>query len=263
MRSFAEAKRIVVKIGTTTLTHKSGLLNHRRLDALVRILSDLKNSGRELVIVTSGAVGVGMGEMGLAQRPKDMPTIQACAAVGQCELMYTYDKLFGEYRHKVAQVLLTRDVVEEERRKRNVTNTFDRLLEFGIIPIVNENDTVSVEELEFGDNDTLSAIVAVLVRADGLVLLSDTDGLYSADPRKDPSATLIPLVEDVDAVMDIAGGPGAFGKGGMITKVHAAKKVCAEGIDMAIINGADPILLYDLMDGKSIGTYFRGGKTHV
>ena len=263
MKSFAEAKRIVVKIGTTTLTHKGGLLNHRRLDALVRILADLKNSGRELVIVTSGAVGVGMGELGLSQRPKDMPTVQACAAVGQSELMYTYDKLFGEYRHKVAQVLLTRDVVEDERRKRNVTNTFDRLLEFGIIPVVNENDTVSIEELEFGDNDTLSAIVAVLVRADGLVLLSDTDGLYTADPRKDPSAKLIPVVEDIESIMDIAGGPGAFGKGGMITKAHAAKKVCAEGIDMAIINGADPMLLYDLMDGKSVGTYFRGGKTDV
>jgi glutamate 5-kinase len=260
LKSFAEAKRVVVKIGTTTLTHKSGLLNHRRLNTLVQILADLKNSGREVIVVTSGAVGVGMGELGFSQRPKDMPTIQACAALGQSELMYTYDKLFGEYKHKVAQILLTRDVVEEERRKRNVTNTFDRLLELGVIPIVNENDTVSVEELEFGDNDTLSAIVAVLVKADGLVLLSDTDGMYTADPKKDPTAKLIPVVEDIDAVMDIAGGPGAFGKGGMITKVHAAKKVCAEGIDMVIINGAEPMLLYDLFDGKSIGTYFRGGK---
>lgn len=156
MNRFASARRVVVKVGTTTLTHGSGLLNYRRLERLVKTLADLKNSGKEIVLVSSGAIGVGMGELGLSARPQDMPTKQACAAVGQCELMYTYDKLFGEYNHSVAQILLTREDIVPGKRRGNAANTFQRLLEFGVVPIVNENDTVSTEEIEIGDNDTLS-----------------------------------------------------------------------------------------------------------
>lgn len=264
MNRFHEAKRIVIKIGTTTLTHGCGLINYRRLESLVKTLADLKNSGKEIVLVTSGAIGVGIGELGLKSRPTDMPTKQACAAIGQCELMYTYDKLFGEYNHSVAQILLTRDIVEQEDRKNNVVNTFERLLEFGIIPIANENDTVSTEEIEIGDNDTLSAIVAKLIGADVLVLLSDIDGLYTANPKEDPTATLIPVVENVDDVRHLAGGSSSmFGRGGMVTKIHAADIACGAGIDMSIINGSNPALLYDLFDGRPTGTYFLGRKQDV
>lgn len=264
MNRFQEAKRIVIKVGTTTLTHGCGLLNYRRLESLVKTLADLKNSGKEVVLVSSGAIGVGIGVLGLPNRPADMPTKQACAAIGQCELMYTYDKLFGEYNHSVAQILLTRDVVEQEQRRQNVINTFERLLEFGIIPIVNENDTVSTEEIEIGDNDTLSAIVATLIDADVLVLLSDIDGLYTANPKEDAGATLIPLVENIEEVRHLAGGSSSmFGKGGMVTKIHAADIACGAGIDMSIINGSNPTLLYDLFDGVPIGTYFLGRKQDV
>ncbi|MFV0498038.1 MAG: glutamate 5-kinase [Candidatus Fimivivens sp.] len=261
MNRFLEAKRIVIKIGTTTLTHGGGLINYRRLESLVKTLSDLKNSGKEIVLVSSGAIGVGIGILGLKSRPSDMPTKQACAAIGQCELMYTYDKLFSEYNHSVAQILLTRDVVEEAQRQQNVINTFDRLLELGIIPIVNENDTVSTEEIEFGDNDTLSAIVAKLIHADALVLLSDIDGLYTANPKEDATATLIPVVENIESIRHLAGDSSSiFGRGGMITKINAAEIVCEVGIDMSIINGSQPALLYDLFDGAPIGTYFLGRK---
>lgn len=264
MSRFADARRIVIKIGTTTLTHGGGLLNYRRMESLVKTIADLKNAGRQIILVSSGAIAVGIGELGLTARPSDMPTKQACAAIGQCELMYVYDKLFGEYNHAVAQILLTRDIVEHEARQRNVINTFERLLEFGVIPVVNENDTVSTEEIEFGDNDTLSAIVAALVGADALVLLSDIDGLYTANPHEDPSATLIPVVEDIDAVMGLAGGSSSmFGRGGMLTKLQAAKIARDAGTDMAILNGASPGLLYDLFDGLAVGTHFKGGARHV
>lgn len=261
MNGFKDAKRVVVKIGTTTLTHGGGLLNYRRLEKLVKTLADLKNSGKEIVLVSSGAIGVGVGELGLKSRPTDVPTKQACAAIGQCELMYTYDKLFGEFNHSVAQILLTRDVIEQEERKQNVINTFERLLEFGVIPIVNENDTVSTEELVFGDNDTLSAIVATLINADVLVLLSDIDGLYTANPKEDSSAELISEVENIDDIRHLAGGSSSgFGTGGMVTKIHAADISCAAGIDMYIVNGANPSLLYDLFDGNDVGTHFIGRK---
>ncbi|MBQ2752446.1 MAG: glutamate 5-kinase [Oscillospiraceae bacterium] len=260
MNRFVNAKRIVIKIGTTTLTHGGGLLNYRRMEHLIKTIADLKNSGKEIVLVSSGAIGVGMGELGLKVRPSDVPTRQACAAVGQCELMYTYDKMFGEYNHPVAQILLTRDVVEQQERKQNVINTFERLLEFGVIPIVNENDAVSTEEI-FGDNDTLSAIVATLINADLLILLSDIDGLYTANPKEDPTAELIPVVEDIASVRHLAGGSSSsFGTGGMVTKLNAAEIACSVGIDMAILNGASPELMYDLFDGKEIGTYFVGRK---
>lgn len=264
MNGFKDAKRVVVKIGTTTLTHGGGLINYRRLEKLVKTLADLKNSGKEIVLVSSGAIGVGIGELGLKSRPSDVPTKQACAAIGQCELMYTYDKLFGEFNHSVAQILITHDVIDVPQSKQNIINTFERLLEFGVIPIVNENDTVSTEEIKFGDNDTLSAIVATLIDADVLVLLSDIDGLYTANPKEDPTAELISVVDNIESIRHLAGGSSSsFGTGGMVTKINAADIVCKAGIDMYIINGSDPTLLYDLFDGNNVGTYFIGGKQNV
>ena len=184
--------RIVIKIGTSTLTHGSGHLNIRRVEGLCKVISDIKNSGHEVILVSSGAIGMGVGKLGLRSRPTDIPTKQAAAAVGQCELMYTYDKLFGEYHHAVAQLLITGDDVENEKRHSNFSNTLNRLLELGALPILNENDTVSTDEIVIGDNDTLAAIVAQSVKADLLVLLSDIDGLYTADPHSDPNAKLIP-----------------------------------------------------------------------
>ena len=250
MASFQDAKRIVVKVGSSTLTYETGMINIRRVEKLVKVLADLRNSGKEIVLVSSGAVAVGVGKLGLKERPHDTPSKQAAAAVGQCELMYLYDKLFAEYNHNVAQVLLTRDIVEVEKRTENVVNTFNRLLEMGVIPVVNENDTVAVEEIEFGDNDTLSAIVATLVGANALILMSDIDGLYTANPHEDPNATLIRRVETIDdSILSIAGGAGSNrGTGGMITKIHAAQIACSKGIDMAIIQGENPDLLYDLME---------------
>lgn len=259
MAKFQEIRRVVVKVGTSTLTHENGLVNIRRIEHLVKVLADIKNSGKELVLVSSGAIAVGVGKLGLKEKPQDTPGKQACAAVGQCELMYLYDKLFSEYNHAVAQVLLTRDVVESPDRKENVTNTFSRLLDMGVIPIVNENDTVATEEIEFGDNDTLSAIVAQLVHADGLLLLTDIDGLYTANPREDASATLISQVDKIDGyIQSIASGAGSKrGTGGMITKIHAAELAVPSGIDMWIINGDNPDKMYRLLDGEPIGTYFQ------
>ncbi len=258
MNQLQNARRIVVKVGTSTLTYGNGRLNLRRIEGLARVLSDIKNSGRELLLVTSAAIGVGTGQLGLRERPRDVGGKQAAAAVGQCELMYTYDKQFSEYGHITAQVLLTRDVVEDERRKQNVVNTFSRLLEFGVLPIVNENDTVATEELEFGDNDTLSAIVATLADADALIMLTDIDGLYDADPRRHPEARRIPVVETIDdKLLALAEGAGStLGTGGMITKLHAAQIATAAGIPTVIMNGDRPENLYDLLEGQPIGTIF-------
>ena len=258
MDSFSKAKRIVIKIGTSTLTYDTGRINIRRFEGLCKVLSDIKNSGREVILVSSGAVGVGVAKLGLPCRPKDTPSKQAAAAVGQCELMYLYDKLFLEKSHKVAQVLLTRDVFDREDRALNARNTFERLMDMGAIPIVNENDTVAIEELEFGDNDTLSAMVACLVGADGSIILSDVDGLYAEDPNHNPHAKRIPVVDVIDEhIESIAGGSGtARGTGGMSTKIQAAKLCTAQGIPMVILNGADPNLLYDVLDGIPTGTLF-------
>lgn len=254
--------RVVIKVGTSTLTYKTGHLNIRRIENLVKVISDLKNSGVEIVLVTSGAIGVGVSKIGLSQKPTDIPTKQAAASIGQCELMYMYDMQFNKYNHVVSQVLLTRYTVEDEKSHTNATNTLNRLLELGVIPIINENDTVSTDEIEFGDNDTLSAIVAGLVQAEKLIILSDIDGLYTANPQKDPNAKLIPLVEEInDYIRSIAGGAGsALGTGGMTTKIHAAERMMKNGGDMHILNGDDPYLLYDVMDGKQVGTLFKGAK---
>lgn len=258
MSVIAEAKRVVVKVGTSTLAYENGRLNLRRVESLCRVLSDIKNSGKEVLLVSSGAIGVGAGHLGLKERPRDLGGKQAAAAVGQCELMYIYDKQFAEYGHVAAQVLLTRDVVEHEDRKRNVVNTLCRLLEYGAVPIINENDTVSTEEIEFGDNDALSALVAKLVGAQALILLTDIDGLYDADPRVHPDANRIPLVTAIDDdLRALAGGAGSkVGTGGMITKLHAAEIAMEAGIPMVIMDGSRPSRIYDLMEGTSLGTLF-------
>lgn len=259
MTKISEKKRVVIKLGTSTLTHKTGLLNLRRVHNLVRVLADLHNAGREIVIVSSGAVGLGVGKLALGARPTDTPTKQAAAAVGQCELMYMYDKQFAGYSISVAQILLTKAILENERRS-NVRNCFDRLLGMGVIPVVNENDTVAIDELELeiGENDSLSAEVAVLAQADLLLILSDIDGLYSADPRKTSDAELIPVVEQITQEIEQgAGGAGSSrGTGGMATKINAAKIATSAGIDMVIMNGDNPEKLYDLFEDKAIGTRF-------
>ena len=254
--------RIVVKVGTSTLAHSTGRMNIRHVEDLVKVLSDLKNAGHEMILVSSGAIGMGVGKLNLPGKPSDMPTKQAAAAVGQCELMYTYDKLFSEYNHTVAQILLTGEDVEHSERRENFENTMERLLELGSLPIINENDTVATAEIKVGDNDTLGAIVARCVKADLLVLLSDIEGLYTADPRKNPSAKLIPVVEEVTPEIEaLAGGVGSgLATGGMATKLRAAKMVAEVGCDMIITNGEHPEVLYDIAEGKAVGTRFIGKK---
>ncbi|MBP3347243.1 MAG: glutamate 5-kinase [Clostridia bacterium] len=254
--------KIVVKVGTSTLAHATGCLNIRAVEELCKVLSDLKNAGNEIILVSSGAIGMGVGKLSLNGRPHDMPTKQAAAAVGQCELMYVYDKLFSEYNHTVAQILLTGSDVQNEERHRNFENTVKRLLELNALPIINENDTVATEEIAVGDNDTLAAIVAVSVKAELLVLLSDIDGLYTADPHKDKDAVLIEKVTDLnDDIMSLGGGKGSeLGTGGMRTKLNAAKLCTQNGCDMIITNGSDAKRLYDIVDGKSVGTRFVAKK---
>ncbi len=252
--------RIVIKVGTSTLAHATGQLNIRRVELLCKVMSDLKNAGHEVILVSSGAIGMGVGKLSLKERPSDMATKQAAAAVGQCELMYTYDKLFSEYHHTVAQILLTGADLRDDERCENFHRTLFRLLELGALPIINENDTVATDEISIGDNDSLGAIVAVNANADMLILLSDIDGLYDADPRSNPDARLIARVDAVtDEVLALAGGAGSsLGTGGMATKLHAAQLTVAEGIDMVIANGADPTVLYRIVDGEAVGTRFVG-----
>ena len=253
--------RIVIKVGTSTLAHPTGRLNIQRIELLCKVMSDLKNAGHQIILVSSGAIAMGFGKLNLPERPKDVPTKQASAAVGQCELMYTYDKLFTEYNHTVAQLLITRpDITGGGQRRENFHVTLERLLELGALPIINENDTISTEEISIGDNDTLAAIVACCCKADLLVLLSDIDGLYTANPHTHPDAALIPLVEEITPeVMALADGAGsALGTGGMATKLRAARMVTGSGADMVIANGAHPEVLYDIADGKPAGTRFKG-----
>ena len=255
--------RIVIKIGTSTLAHPTGHLNIRLVEHLCKVVSDIKNAGHQVILVSSGAIGMGVGKLGLRQRPSDIPTKQAAAAVGQCELMYTYDKLFGEYNHTVGQLLITGEDVENHTRHENFRNTLNRLLELEAIPILNENDTVATEEIVIGDNDTLAAIVAKSIDADKLILLSDIDGLYTADPHKDPNATLISYIEKIDDSIRALGGGSASsqGTGGMATKLRAAE-ICTEaGCDMVITNGKRPEDLYDILDGKTVGTTFARRET--
>jgi len=253
--------RIVVKVGTSTLTHATGNLNIRRVDKFCSVLSDIKNAGHEVILVSSGAIGMGVGKLSMKERPTDIPTKQAVAAVGQCELMYTYDRAFSEHNHVVAQVLVSAHDVENEQHRMNFRNTILRLLELGALPVLNENDTVATDELGIGDNDTLSAIVAAAIDADLLVLLSDIDGLYTADPRVDSSAEMLREVHGVTPeIIALAGGKGsALGTGGMATKLHAAQIMSEAGIDMIITNGSDPEILYRIVDGEPVGTRFIAG----
>lgn len=263
MYNIDDKKRIVIKVGTSTLTHKTGRLNIRRMEKLVKVISDIQNSGRQITLVSSGAIGLGMGKMGMQNRPTETPLKQACAAVGQCELMYIYDKLFGNYNITVAQILLTKYILDTPR-KNNVVNTFEQLFARGVIPVVNENDTVAIDELEleFGENDTLAAHVAQFSNSDMLIILSDIDGFYDANPKIDPNAKLIPMVTEInDDIRKLAGDAvSGLGTGGMITKINAAEMAMNAGIDMAILNGRNPDILYDLFDGKQVGTIFTANK---
>ena len=259
MRKISERKRVVVKVGTSTLTHRTGRLNIRRVENLVKTLADLQNAGHEIVLVSSGAIALGMGKLGITKRPQDTPGKQACAAVGQCELMYMYDKFFAEYSIVVAQVLLTKYVLLEDRRQ-HVVNSMERLLSQGVIPIVNENDTVAIDELELevGENDSLAANVATIANADLLVIMSDIDGLYDKDPHVHEDARLIPEVGKItDDIRDLAGGAGsALGTGGMATKIKAVEIAHAADIDVVLMNGKNPRKLYDLFEDKPVGTIF-------
>ncbi len=256
-----QSRRIVVKVGTSTLTYENGKVNIRRMEKLCKVLSDLHNSGKQIILVSSGAIGVGMGKLNMEKRPKETRYKQALAAVGQCELMFLYDKLFGEYNNHVAQVLLTKNVVTNDHSRQNVVNTFQSLIEMGIIPIVNENDTVAIDELvgdNFGDNDNLSAIVADLVAADMLIILTDIDGLYDSDPRKNPDAKKISVVTHIDDnIREMAGGSGSNrGTGGMATKITAAAAATSSGINCCVMSGNIPENIYKLLDGEQIGTMF-------
>ena len=264
-------RRIVVKVGTSTLTHSSGQLDLRSMEHLTRVLADLRGAGHEVILVTSGAIAVGTARLGLGERPKELRMKQAAAAVGQCRMMHIYDKLFGEYNCPVAQILLTGDDVDEPERAEHLKGTFEALLSTGVIPIVNENDSVSSAEIEtghhkvLGDNDTLSALVAGLCRADLLVLLSDIDGLYSADPRTHPDAVLLRRVEALTPeITAMAGGAGSWrGTGGMATKLSAARIATEAGCDMVITNGARPQDLYEIVSGEEVGTRFLAAKKEV
>jgi len=260
MKSFGEAKRIVVKVGSSTLTHTTGKPNLRRIDELARVLSDLKNSGREVILVSSGAVSAGIAKLGVDHRPRSTEEKQALAAVGQSELMSLYSHFFGLYGQTVAQILATKEIVDVPAMRRNAENTFRTLLGMNCIPIVNENDTVSSEEIEFGDNDTLSAYVAIVSGADVIVNMSDIDGLYDSDPRKNPDAKLIRHVSVIDdTILSYAGGAGSSaGTGGVVTKLRAARLALDSDISMFLVNGEDPRILFELIDGKTVGTYFGG-----
>ena len=250
--------RIVIKIGTSTLTYSNGCVNMRRIEALCRCISDIMNAGNEVILVSSGAIGMGVGKLNLAERPKDIAGKQAAAAVGQCELMYIYDKEFSSYNCTVAQILLTAPDLKCEDRHRKFQSTISWLLSHKVLPVINENDTVATEEIEFGDNDTLAALVSESVSAGLLILLSDIDGLYTGDPKTDKSATLVPEVREITAKIEALGsGAGsALGTGGMVTKLNAAKIATAAGCDMVIANGAYPELIYKIVDGEPVGTRF-------
>ena len=254
--------KITVKVGTSTLTHKTGRLNIRRVEELCKVLSDVKNAGHDIVLVSSGAIGMGVGKLNMADKPQDMPTKQAAAAVGQCELMYVYDNLFQEYNHTLGQILITGEDLADSVRHDNFTNTLNRLLELGALPIINENDTIATSEIAVGDNDTLGALVAASVKSDLFIVLTDIDGLYTADPRRDPNAQLISEVTEITKEMlQGAGGQGSsLGTGGMATKLSAAKIAMDAGVDMIIVNGASPEIIYDAVNGRSVGTRFIAKK---
>ncbi len=256
---FKDFKRIVIKVGSSTLTYDNGKPNLRRIEQLCKVISDLKNRDIEVILVSSGAVAVGVNRLRLPCRPSDTRGKQAAAAVGQCDLMSIYDRGFAEYGYVTAQILLNRDVIDHADRKENVINTFHALLEFGAVPIVNENDSVSVEEIVFGDNDNLSAIVASLVDAEGLIILTDIDGYYDDDPRENPNARLIHTLDAItDDMIEQTGGNGTSrGTGGMRTKLEAARFAGEHGIETIIMSGDNPKKLFDVFDGHTVGTHIK------
>lgn len=254
-----DKKKIVIKIGSSSLIHKeSGGIDFRKLEKLVRIICDLKNQNKDVVLVSSGAIGVGSQALGLKSKPKTVSLKQACAAVGQGQLMMMYQKLFAEYNHLAAQVLLTFDAITDPDRRRNAENTMNELLQQDVIPVVNENDTVATEEIEFGDNDTLSAIVAHLIKADLLILLTDIDGFYTDDPHKNKDAVKLSVVEEItEELKDMAkGAVTSYGTGGMATKIAAARMATDSGADMVILDASDLGLIHALIDGEDVGTLF-------
>ena len=250
--------KIVIKVGTSSLTHSNGNLNLMRIEKLVRVIVDIQNSGKQMILVSSGAIATGAAKMGIDKKPTDKIKKQALAAIGQAELINIYNKFFEEYNKTVAQILLTKDGVESSIRRKNAKNTINELLNMGIIPIINENDTVSTHEIEFGDNDTLSAIVSSLIDADLLILLSDIDGMFTGDPKLDASAKLISKVMDLSKDLEsyIFEHRSAFGTGGMASKIEAARHCLEHGIDMVITNGSDPSVIFDILEGKEVGTHF-------
>ena len=254
--------KIVVKVGTSTLTHITGCVKIRRIEKLVKVLSDIKNAGNQVILVSSGAIAMGVGKLNLEKRPEDIAGKQAAAAVGQCELMYTYDKLFLQYNQTVAQILLTAEDLRDTDRHKKFEDTMERLMQLRVLPIINENDTVSTDEIKIGDNDTLAAIVAESVRADLLVLMSDINGLYDKDPHIYDDAKLIDDVYELDEnIMSLGGGAGtARGTGGMMTKLCAAKIASDAGCDMIIMHGDRPDELYNIIDGNPVGTRFHARK---
>lgn len=252
-------KRIVVKVGSSSLMHpETGELDLVKIEKLVRILSDFKNQDKDVILVSSGAIAVGREILGLNRRPEILSMVQACAAIGQAELMMLYYKLFQEYNHKAAQVLLTFDAITSKERRNNAENTLKQLLDLGIIPVINENDTMATEEIDFGDNDTLSAIVATLVDADLLVLLTDIDGFYTDDPRKNKKAKRISVVDKIDeSLKDMAKGTiTKVGTGGMYTKIAAAEIATHANSSVAILDSGNLNLIHDLINGEDVGTYF-------
>lgn len=258
MAVLKDTKRIVIKVGTSTLTHETGKTNIRSMRNLVRVISDVVNAGKEVALVTSGAIGVGVGKLGLSEKPSDTPGRQAAATVGQCELMFMYDKMFGEYGHTIGQLLITKRDVEHPECHKNLINAFEKTFQYGAIPIINENDAVAVDEIVYGDNDSLSAIVAKLIHADALLILTDIDGLYTANPNENEDAQLIPVVKEINTELyKIAGGHGSkFGTGGMVTKLAAAEISTEAGIDTIIMNGSEPENIYRALEGRQVGTFF-------
>jgi len=256
-------KRIVIKIGSSSLTHAGGKLNLLRVEKLARVMTDLHNSGKDLVLVSSGAIATGAGKIGIEKKPDDKIKKQALAAIGQAELIKIYDKFFEEYNKTVAQILLTKDGLEDPNRRRNARNTLNELIGMGIIPVINENDTISTDEIEFGDNDRLSATVATLIRADLLIILSDIDGMFTADPAQSKSAQLISKVTNFEDDIEryIFSNRSAVGTGGMSSKIAAARHCMEHEVDMIITNGSDPTVIYDVLDGKDLGTLFVSKKT--
>ncbi len=257
-KNLINKQKIVLKIGSSSLTHSNGRLNLMRVEKLVRVIADLHNEGRYVILVSSGAIAAGAGKMGMDKKPEDKIKKQALAAIGQAELIKIYDKFFEEYNLTVAQVLLTKDGIENTVRRRNAMNTINELLEMGIIPVINENDTVSTDEIEFGDNDSLSATVATLVKADLLIILSDIDGMFTSNPKENNSAKLISKVTELTDELEacIYENESSFGTGGMTSKLLAAKHCIEHDVDMVITNGADPGIIHDLLAGKDVGTLF-------